>query len=75
MTTIAIELTDAEMAALTERAASLGMTPEEWVRSGITQRLTEPFDEAARARKIAEITAKLFEERADVYKALAEGPP
>jgi hypothetical protein len=73
MTTLTIELSDERMQQLVERAEALGMTPEEWVRFGITERLAQPPSDEERARAIAAITAALFEERADVYKALAEG--
>jgi hypothetical protein len=66
MTTITIEITDEEMAALRERADSLGVAPEDWIRSSIVAR---------RSRTIEALTSRLLEDRAEVYRALAEGAP
>jgi hypothetical protein len=75
MTTITIEITDEEMAALRERADSLGVAPEDWIRSSIVARLGLPLDEERRSRTIEALTSRLLEDRAEVYRALAEGAP
>lgn len=72
MTTLTIELSDERMRELVARAA-LGVTPEDWVRTSIEERLDQPLSDEARRHQIQALTQQLFNERAEVYRALAEG--
>jgi len=65
MTTITIELPDAEALRLKELANEAGVTPEELLRAGVEEWLRNPSDEFARA------AAYVLEKNAGLYRRLA----
>lgn len=75
MTTLMIEIPDEQMPLLIERAQARGLSPEDWVRLGIVERLASSPEEEERQQRIAVLTQQLLKDRAAVYRALAEGAP
>jgi antitoxin FitA len=65
MTTITIEITDEEMAALKERAAAIGVSPEELAATGIAKVLEERSDD------FDQIIDYVVRKNAELYRRLA----
>jgi hypothetical protein len=72
--TLTIEIPEEKMEKLRQYAQANGLSPEEWVATTILEQLAAPQVEVRR-RKLEALTQRLLEERAEVYKALAEGAP
>jgi hypothetical protein len=72
--TLTIEIPEEKMKKLRQYAQANGLSPEEWVATTILEQLAAPQVEVRR-RKLEALTQRLLEERAEVYKALAEGAP
>jgi hypothetical protein len=72
--TLTIEIPEEKMKKLRQYAQANGLSPEEWVATNILEQLAAPQVEVRR-RKLEALTQRLLEERAEVYKALAEGAP
>ena len=66
MTTITIALPDDHLLKLKEKAAQLGLSPEELVRFSIEELLTRPADEAFK-----QAVTYVLQKNAELYRRLA----